>query len=53
MPLVDLAMSGFILFAVLYAVFEDVRESSVGAIEGIFACEVEATKSSLKTHFKE
>ena len=55
MPLVDLAISGFILFAVIMRdkVFEDVRESPVewGAFEGIFACEVEATNS--RTHFKE
>ena len=48
MPLVDLAMSGFILFTVVMRVkiqvFEDVRESPVewGAFEGTFACEVEA-----------
>ena len=57
MPLVDLAMSGFILFAVIMRekiwVFEDVRESLVewGAFEGTFACEVEASNS--RTHFKE
>ena len=48
MPLVDLTMSGFILFAVLTRakVFEHIRESPVeGAFEGTFSCEVKATKS--------
>ena len=48
MPLVDLATSSFILFAVIMRVkiFEYVRESPVeGAFEVNFACEVEAIKS--------
>ena len=54
MPLVYLATSGFILFAVIMRekifedVFEDVRESPVvcvGVFGGTFACEVEASKS--------
>ena len=58
MPLVDLATSGFILFAVIMRekikVFEDVRESPVewGAFKGTFACEVEATNSRTR-HFKD
>ena len=45
MPLVDLATSSFILFAVIYArslVFEDVRESPVewDAFEETFACDI-------------
>ena len=59
MPLVDLATSGFILFAARLCdrksteVFEDVRESPVkwSVFKGAFACEVETT--NLRTHFKE
>ena len=57
MPLVDLAMSGFILSTVIMRekiwVFEEVCESPVewGAFEGTFACEFEATNS--RTYFKE
>ena len=45
MPLVDLATSSFILFAVIYArslVFEDIRESPVewDAFEETFACDI-------------
>ena len=50
MPLVDLPMSSFILFAEIMRetikVFENVHENPVeGAFEGTFACEVEETKS--------
>ena len=53
MPLVDLAMSGFILFAVIMRekIFEDIREVEWCAFEGTVTCEVEATNS--RTHFKE
>ena len=53
MPLVDLAMSGLFLFAVIMRqkIFEGVRESPVewDAFQGTFAFEVEATNS--RTHF--